>query len=165
MGEPESVSSAPLKSGIHIRRVRQADLDQIVALDERVTRLAKPDYWQDIFERYATRRLDERFFLVAETGGDAAGRKVLGYIVGEVRGWEFGSEPCGWVFAFAVEPDTRLQGIGEQLLEAISTEFRSAGMKTMRTMVPRQNQLHMAFFRSEGMVAGPYIQLEMDLDR
>jgi hypothetical protein len=31
-------------------------------------------------------------------------------------------------------------------------------------MVARQNQLHMAFFRSEGMVAGPYIQLEMDLD-
>jgi hypothetical protein len=38
-------------------------------------------------------------------------------------------------------------------------------MQTMRTMVPRQNQLHMAFFRSEGMVAGPYIQLEMELDR
>ena len=164
MGETEHASGSRLKSGIDIRRVREADLDHIVGLDERVTQLAKPDYWRDIFERYATRRVHERFFLVAEASGDTAEFKVLGYIVGEVRGWEFGSEPCGWVFAFAVEPGTRLQGIGEQLFEAISTEFRSAGMKIMRTMVPRQNQLHMAFFRSEGMVAGPYIQLEMELD-
>lgn len=164
MGETEHASGSRLKSGIDIRRVREADLDHIVGLDERVTELAKPDYWRDIFERYATRRVHERFFLVAEASGDTADFKVLGYIVGEVRGWEFGSEPCGWVFAFAVEPGTRLQGIGEQLFEAISTEFRSAGMKIMRTMVPRQNQLHMAFFRSEGMVAGPYIQLEMELD-
>ena len=165
MDVSEHVSSSSLKSGINIRRVREADLDHIVELDERVTQLAKPDYWHDIYERYATRRVGERFFLIAEASGDAPDFKVLGYIVGEVRGWEFGSEPCGWVFAFAVEPETRLQGIGEQLFEAISNEFRSAGIQTMRTMVPRQNQLHMAFFRSEGMVAGPYIQLEMELDR
>jgi ribosomal protein S18 acetylase RimI-like enzyme len=164
MSQAEHMSRSPLKSGIDIRRVSESDLDDIIALDERVTQLAKPDYWHDIYERYATRRVDERFFLVAEASGGGADSKVLGYIVGEVRGWEFGSEPCGWVFAFAVEPGTRLQGIGEQLFEAISTRFRSAGIKTMRTMVPRQNQLHMAFFRSEGMVAGPYIQLEMDLD-
>ena len=24
---------------------------------------------------------------------------ILGLIAGEVRGWEFGSQPCGWVFA------------------------------------------------------------------
>ena len=40
----------------------------------------------------------------------------------------------------------------------------AAEIRTMRTMVARQNQLHMAFFRSEGMVAGPYIQLEMDIE-
>jgi hypothetical protein len=31
-------------------------------------------------------------------------------------------------------------------------------------MVARDNHLHMTFFRSEGMMAGPYIQLEKDLD-
>lgn len=149
---------------IDIRRVREADLPQVVALDERVTQIAKPDYWRDIYERYAERRVGERFFLVAEDAGDAAEFPLLGYIVGEIRAWEFGSEPCGWVFAFSVEPGTRLQGIGERLFEAISTEFKNIGIKTMRTMVARHNQLHMAFFRSEGMVAGPYLQLEMDLD-
>jgi len=164
MGKSSQATSSAAKGGLAIRRVREADLDDIVALDERVTQLTKPDYWRDIHVRYATRRVDERFFLVAEGSGGALDAKILGYIVGEVRGWEFGSEPCGWVFAFAVEPGTRLQGIGEQLFEAISDRFRASGIRTMRTMVPRQNQLHMAFFRSEGMVAGPYIQLEMELD-
>jgi ribosomal protein S18 acetylase RimI-like enzyme len=156
--EPEVQSGT-----VTIRRLRASDLARVVRLDEQVTGAAKPDYWQDIFERYATRRLDERFFLIAEpaeTPEDA----LLGFIVGEVRGWEFGSEPCGWIFAFSVDPEIRQQGVGEQLFQAIGAAFKSAGITTMRTMVARQNQLHMAFFRSEGMVAGPYIQLEMDIE-
>ncbi len=158
------MNDSELASKIVIRRVTQDDLGDVIALDERVTGNAKPDYWQDIYERYATRRLDQRFFLVAETGAGAAQIPLLGYIVGEVRGWEFGSEPCGWIFAFSVEPDTRQQGVGEHLFQAMSAAFKAAGIGTMRTMVARQNQLHMAFFRSEGMVAGPYIQLEMEID-
>ena len=160
----DDTSQTTLASKIAIRRIDAGDLSHVVALDERVTGQAKPAYWQDILERYATRRLDERFFLIAKAVDGASDFPVLGFIVGEIRGWEFGSEPCGWIFAFSVEPGTRLQGIGEQLFQAMSEEFRAAGVKTMRTMVRRQNQLHMAFFRSEGMVAGPYIQLEKDLD-
>jgi len=144
---------------VEIRQVEQHDIEAVISLDERVTKLAKPDYWQDIFERYSTRRVNERSFLVACVDG-----QVLGYIVGAIRGWEFGSPPSGWVFGFAVESDIREQGIGEKLFMAISSEFTIMGAKTIRTMVPRQNPLHMAFFRSEGMVAGPYIQLEMELN-
>lgn len=149
---------------INIRRVHKRDLDHVIALDEQVTGVAKSIYWNDIFKRYAKRRIDERFFLVAESVDDTLELPLLGFIVGEVRTWEFGSEPCGWVFAFSVEPRTRQQGIGEKLFEAISQKFKQAGIATMRTMVQRQNQLHMAFFRSEGMVAGPYTQLEKDLN-
>ena len=157
-------TTAPQNHQINIRRVREGDLGHVIALDERVTGIAKADYWHDVYERYAKRRVDERFFLVAEGSDDLSEPRLLGYIIGEVRTWEFGSEPCGWVFAFSVEPGTRLQGIGEKLFEAMSAEFKQAGIVTMRTMVARQNQLHMAFFRSEGMVAGPYIQLEKSLD-
>jgi len=155
---------SPLGDKITIRRARASDLGPIAALDALVTGTAKPDYWHDIYERYATRRVNERFFLVAEAQPPGPDTPVLGFIVSEVRGWEFGSEPCGWIFAFSVAPGTREQGIGEKLFEAISTDLKAAGVKIMRTMVARQNQLHMAFFRSEGMVAGPYIQLEKELD-
>jgi len=37
-------------------------------------------------------------------------------------------------------------------------------VRKMRTMVARANRLHLMFFRSEGMMAGPYLQLEKELD-
>jgi len=33
----------------------------------------------------------------------------------------------------------------------------------MRTMVARDHRWHLMFFRSEGMTAGPYIQLECEI--
>ncbi len=152
---------APASNGVAIRRVRADDVDGVVALDKRVTRLAKPDYWRDMYARYGRRR-PERVFLVAERGAKGA-RSLVGFIVGEVRAWEFGSAPCGWVIALSVDPDARLRGIGEALFEAVSIEFRKAGVGKMRTMVARDNRLHLLFFRSEGMTAGPYIQLEREL--
>lgn len=149
--------------GLAVRRVRAGDIADVIALDERVTGLAKPDYWHDVFTRYGERRLEERFFLVAERAA-AEMPSILGFIIGEVRAWEFGSAPCGWVFALSVEPRARLHGVGRALFEAMAAEFRTAGVGQMRTMVARDNRLHLMFFRSEGMMAGPYIQLEKELD-
>ncbi len=154
----------PGAASLRIRRARAEDVSLVSALDAEVTGLAKPDYWRDVFERYGERRLDERFFLIAEIFGQDRRDPILGFIVGEVRAWEFGSQPCGWVFAFSVEPEARLKGVGTSLFDAIAAEFKHAGVDRMRTMVARDNHLHMTFFRSEGMMAGPYIQLEKDLD-
>jgi len=150
---------------VRVRRVRASDMANVIALDAHVTKLAKADYWNDVFRRYGKQRLHERFFLVAESGGaQRPDRRVLGFIIGEVRAWEFGSTPCGWVFALSVEPDMRLHNVGGALFEAISREFKKAGVGKMRTMVARDDRLPLLFFRSEGMMAGPYIQLERDLD-
>jgi GNAT superfamily N-acetyltransferase len=151
-------------SAVQVRRVRAADIAQVIALDARVTKLAKAEYWNDIFRRYGKQRSHERLFLVAENRRSRPDSRLLGFIIGEVRAWEFGSTPCGWVFALSVEPKERLQGIGSALFEAISAEFRKAGVGKMRTMVARDGRLPLLFFRGEGMIAGPYIQLEKDLD-
>jgi len=151
-------------TAVRVRRVQAADIPQVIGLDTRVTKLAKAEYWNDVFLRYGKRRPHERFFLVAEHRADKTKSRVLGFIIGEIRAWEFGSTPCGWVFALSVEPEMRLHNVGYALLEAISREFKKAGVGKMRTMVAREARLPMLFFRSEGMMAGPYIQLEKDLD-
>lgn len=153
-----------VESAVQVRRVRAADIAQVIALDTRVTKLAKAEYWNDIYRRYGKQRSHERLFLVAENRRSRPDSRLLGFIIGEVRAWEFGSTPCGWVFALSVEPKARLQGIGSALFEAISGEFRKAGVGKMRTMVAREARLPLLFFRGEGMIAGPYIQLEKDLD-
>jgi len=149
---------------IRVRRVQAADISDVIALDAKVTGLSKPEYWNDIYRRYGRRRTSERFFLVAEAETTRSDRHAVGFIIGEVRAWEFGSAPCGWVFALSVEPESRLHGVGSAMLKAISNEFKKAGVSKMRTMVARNSQLPSVFFRSEGMMAGPYIQLEKDLN-
>ena len=146
---------------VRIRRAVEDDVPGVIEIDHRVTGNAKPDYWPDIFERYGNRRLDERFFLVAQSETDD---RLLGFVIGEVRAWEFGSEPCGWLFALSVDPKARQEHVGEQLFEALSERFRQAGIGTMRTMVSRDSPQVLAFFRGEGMMAGGYFQLDKSLD-
>ena len=90
--------------------------------------------------------------------------RVVGFITGEVRAFEFGSEPCGWVFALNVDPEIRVHNVGTRLFEALCETFRRAGVEKVRTMLNRDNHLVLSFFRSLGMMAGPFIQLEKDLD-
>ena len=153
-------SAIDIAAPVAVRPVRRGDLDQIVTLDARVTGLEKRSYWQSLYRRYGTSTLAERQFLVAEAAG-----RVVGFVIGEVRDWEFGSPPCGWVFAIDVHPEARLAGIGTNLLEAICAGFRRAGVRKVRTMLSRENNLILSFFRSQGMMAGPFIPLEMDLGR
>jgi len=144
---------------IAIRAILSADLDQVIALDAAITGIEKTDYWYELFHRYGSRGGQQRYFLVGARGG-----QVLGYVIGEVRDWEFGFAPCGWVFGLAVHPEARLAGLGSLLLAAICDGFRRTGVKTVRTLLARDNNLILSFFRSQGMMAAPYIPLEMDLE-
>lgn len=142
-----------------VRPVEVRDLDAVIALDTAVTGLAKPDYWYELFHRYGTRGRQQRFFFVADAGG-----VIEGFVLGEVRDWEFGEPPCGWVFGINVRPDGRLGGVGTRLLQAIVAAFRRAGVTKVRTLLARDNTLVLSFFRSQGMMAAPFIPLELDLE-
>ncbi len=142
-----------------IRPVKRSDLDQVIAIDATVTGLEKRRYWERVFRRYgASGPREQRHFLVG-----LAGSRVVGFIIGEVRDWEFGSPPCGWVFAIDIDPGARQAGVGTKLLAAISERFRRAGVDKLRTLLSRDNTLILSFFRAQGMMAGPLIPLEMDL--
>ena len=156
---PETVGTTELAGDLVIRAAAVADVPAVTRLDSRITGITKADYWADMFERYGKR--PNRFFLIAE--GEDAG--VIGFIIGEVRAWEFGSPPSGWIFALGVDPTARLNKIGSRLFQAMCRCLAESGVDTVRTMLARDDELNMAFFRSQGMMGGPFIQLEMSLDR
>lgn len=163
MTQPDSspVSTAPASTPlaeVRVRAATQDDVRLVTELDNQITGIAKPEYWQDLFNRYGGRGRN-RYFLVADLEG-----RLVGYILGEVRAWEFGSPPCGWIFGTSVDPKARLHGVGQKLFEAITAGFRKSGITNLRTMVERDNVLLLSFFRSQGMMAGGFVQLEMDLD-
>ena len=64
-------------AGLRIRPALAADVPSVIALDEEVTGLAKPNYWRDMFDLYGGRH-KERFFLVAERQD-----RIDGFVIGE----------------------------------------------------------------------------------
>lgn len=159
----EDRSTRPAGVVLCVRPARRSDIDAVTAIDANATGLPKPEHWLELYRRQGVSTPARVIFLVATPADAAESDRVLGFLVGEIRAWEFGSAPCGWVYALSVVPSAREQGVGETLLSAVTEEFRKAGMDKMRTMVARDNLLTMSFFRGEGMMAGPYIQLEKDL--
>jgi len=153
--EPAAKCVAALK----IRPVRRTDLDAVIGIDTMVTGIEKRSYWNSLYRRYADAVATGQHFLVAVRGDE-----TIGFVIGEVRDWEFGSPPCGWVFAIDVHPQARLAGAATRLLKAICENFRKAGVSKVRTMLARDNTLILSFFRSQGMMIGPFIPLELDLE-
>ncbi len=155
----KSSPALQVANGLFIRPAMKADLPALIALDEEVTGLAKRQYWNESFASGNSRRRPRRFLLVAEKRG-----RIEGFISGEIRSWEFGEPPCGWVFAIQVRPKSRLKGTATQLFDALCNAFRHAGVTKIRTLMARDNHLVLSFFRSQGMMAGPFIELEAALD-
>jgi ribosomal protein S18 acetylase RimI-like enzyme len=158
MSHRKEEAAQPDLGAVRIRPARGSDLPSVIALDAENTGTAKAAYWKDRFEWYAGRH-PERFFLVAERDGP-----MLGFIVGEVRAWEFGSPPSGWIFAIHISPTARLNGLGTLLFDEICVRFRKAGAQHVRTMLAKDAHLLMSFFRSLGMMGGRFIELEKRLE-
>jgi ribosomal protein S18 acetylase RimI-like enzyme len=144
---------------ITIRNAEFSDLDVVIELDSVGAEDEKPAYWAEVFDRYMSGGKNKRIILVAESRDE-----VVGFIVGEVRAWEFGSPPCGWVFALGISSKVREIGIGHLLFKELCQQLKQAGVTSVRTMIDRGNKLVLSFFRSQGLRTGPYIELEKQLD-
>ena len=143
---------------VTIRPAGPNDLPAIVALDEATTSQSKPEYWRDMLAQFSGGKTNQRAFLVAELKD-----RVVGFITGEVRAFEFGAEPFGWVFSVAVDPEIRVNNVGTRLFDEICRIFQQAGVEKVSTLIERDSDLVLAFFRSQGMIFGRYIQMEKEI--
>lgn len=142
-----------------VRAVTRRDAPSLAAIDEAHTGLAKPEWWKQTVNRHLKRTPSSiRVGLVA-TDGD----EVCGYLLGQVRAFEFGSEPCGWIFAVGVREDHLRTGIAGRLLDEARARFLRAGVRLLRTMVRKDDVPTLTFFRSAGFAAGPYVELELPM--
>ncbi len=140
-----------------IRNLSELDLDAITRIDERITGQYRPDVWERRLVYYIRRDPDAP--KVAELDG-----KVVGFMLGEVRGGEFGlDEPTGWIEFFGVDPDARGAGLGRRLIDALLEHFRASGAHITRTMVAARDTEIDAFFRAMGFAPAPLSALERRL--
>jgi hypothetical protein len=159
MNNRGKVAKRDLARDVQIRPAGANDIASIAKLDEIETGVPKAAYWQELYALFSQKHSGHRAFLVAELDG-----RVVGFITGEVRAFEFGAARCGWIFAVTVDPEMRVHNVGTRLFDEICKIFARAGVEKVRTIIERDNHLVMAFFRSQGMMAGRFIQMEKDLD-
>jgi len=120
---------APVSDDVRIRPMTELDIEGITRIDERITKHYRPAVWEQRVGYYMRR--DAESSQVAEVAG-----RVAGFMMGEVRGGEFGlEEPTGWIEFFGVDPDVRGRDLGRKLIDALLAHFRDQGAHIARTMV------------------------------
>jgi ribosomal protein S18 acetylase RimI-like enzyme len=144
-------------SRIDIRPLEKRDLAKVIRLDAIHTGAEQRRYWTRLFHDFLPPAAGrERVALGADADGQLAG-----FLLADVRAFEFGSEPCGWILEVGVDPGRARQGIATALLREAVRRLRASGVATVRTMVRRNDVPVQTFFRTNGFAAGPYVQLEL----
>ena len=139
---------------LRIRPMTELDVEGITRINERVTGKYEPQVWEERVAYYLRR--DAEASQVAELDG-----RVVGYMMGEVRGGEFGlDEPTGWVEFLGVDPDVQARGVGRSLFEALLGHFRAQGAHVVRTMVAKSDEGIVRFMRAMGFSDAPIVPLE-----
>lgn len=135
----------------------ELDIESIAQIDEKVTGTYRPDVWESRVAYYIRRDPDSS--QVAEIDGG-----VAGFMMGEVRGGEFGmEEPTGWVEFFGVDPKARGRSLGRKLLEALVAHFKAEGAHVARTMVQEKDEEISGFLRAMGFTPAPVVPLQRTL--
>jgi len=147
------VNSAP--GQVRIRPLSELDISRVVAIDERLTGVYRPEVWERRIGYYIRRDADA--CPVAEVDG-----KVVGFMFADLRGGEFGlEEVSGWIERFGVDPDFQGRSIGRRLFETAQTHLLSRGATVLRTLVEQKDQDLASFLRAVGFQNSPLTALEL----
>ena len=146
-------------TGLNIRPMTIEDLDAIVEIDRKVLGKARPDYWRKKSELPNIK--NPLSFLVAELEG-----KVIGFIVGEVSGWEFGiPDTIGWISTIGVDPEYKNRGVARGLSQEYIKNLKAIGVTIVYTLVNWNDWDLLKFFRTMGFTrGGDMINLELKIE-
>jgi len=142
---------------MRVRPIRRTDLPAIGRIERAITGDRGGTLQRDVGRHL--RGGDPAVCLVAEGGGT-----VIGFIVGDVRPWEFGeTSEVGWIRAIGVDPEFQGQGIGRALGKALLSRFRAKGVKTVRTLTEWHAGDVIAYFKDLGFDRARQVALERRL--
>jgi ribosomal protein S18 acetylase RimI-like enzyme len=143
---------------LRIRPLSDLDISRVVAIDERLTGVYRPDVWERRVGYYIRRDADG--CPVAEVDG-----KVVGFMFTDLRGGEFGlEEVSGWIERFGVDPDYQGRSIGRRLFEAARDHLKARGATVLRTLVEENEPDLASFLRAVGFQDAPLTALELRTD-
>jgi ribosomal protein S18 acetylase RimI-like enzyme len=144
-----------MAKNVYIRNLDKDDLNAIVAIEERVTGVARRGYWQKRIEISEAIR-PHWASLVGELDN-----RVVGFLLGRAGELEFGLPgTIAWIEIIGVDPAYRKHGIARALLEQFTSSAEDHGIKTIFTLVGRDQPDIKAFFNRLGFAQGEMLHFQ-----
>lgn len=140
---------------IAIRPLRETDIPDILAIDAQITGQSRSDLYMERVKYYLRNPL-------ACWGAEANG-KVVGFMLSDIRGWEFGLSESGWIEILGVAPEYQRKGIGSAMLTALLDHLKERGVKTVRAIARWYDPI-LSFLRAEGFEHGELLSVQKDLE-
>lgn len=147
-----------MKKEIYVRSLERRDLPSIVAMEERITGVARPQYWEQRIELSEAIR-PHWTSLVAEFEN-----RFVGFLFGRAGELEFGLPgTIAWVETIGVDPAFRGRGIARELIEQFISSAEDHGIKTIFTLVSSGQTDMQTFFSRQGFAQGKMLHYQKEL--
>ena len=147
-----------MKKEIYVRSLERRDLPSIVAMEERVTGVARPQYWEQRIEMSEPIR-PHRTLLVS-----CFDNRFVGFLFGRAGELEFGLPgTIAWVETIGVDPAYRGRGIARELIEEFISSAEDHGIKTIFTLVTSGQTDMQTFFSRQGFAQGKMLHYQKEL--
>ncbi len=138
---------------VTVRRMRTQDAEDVLRIDEKITGQPHEAQWESKIIDHLSR--NPLGCLVAEVEG-----KIVGFIIGDIRGWEFAIPKSGWIEIVGVDPAYHGKGVARVLIEKLHVYFRNHNVERVMTMVNWNDPGLVSFFRAVGFERSEFIILE-----
>ncbi len=153
-----------VSASITVRFLGMDDLEDILRIEEKIIRDLNPDNAERLVSLkdttvYHLQRGDPLLNLGAEIDG-----KLVGFIISEVRRWEFGrGGMTGWILILGVDHEYQGMGVGHKLSSTLLDHFRKKNITKIRTMVEWHEGELISYFRSLGFNMLGMLPLEKEI--
>ena len=145
------------ESTIKIRLMKADDFNAVVAIDEKVRKASRPEYYEMKFEKL----FKSKDYLPTSLVAEEKDGTVLGFVMGELYMGEYGIyQEEASLDTIGVDPDYRHQGIGEQLINEFMDHLRNVGVKKINTLVDWNDSKLIHFFSVNRFSPSKTINLE-----
>ena len=136
-----------------VRRMSEADLREVKKIDQRIVGDKRAISWPLEAEvQWAVNRPALSF--VAEVG-----KEVVGFLLGDIRISEYGTDLKGWIDMVGISPDHQRRGIGRKLVEAFREACRENGVSP--NVIVREDDTELVeFWESVGFSKGKLVSYE-----
>jgi predicted N-acetyltransferase YhbS len=145
---------------IKIRLMKADDFDAVVAVDEKILKASRPEYYEVKFEKL----FRSKDYLPASLVAEEEDGTVVGFVMGEIYMGEYGIfQEEATLDTIAVDPDYQHKGIGEQLVNEFIDHLKNLGVKKINTLVDWNDSKLIHFFSANQFSPSKTINLERSL--